>query len=57
MGRKNNANVPFTDKVGKTLLMEEVQNDRWVEYFKDVLSQPHPATKYDVITAVVRQKY
>ena len=38
------------------MLLTEVQNERWVEYFKEVVNQPDPDTTYDLSTAVARQE-
>uniref|UniRef100_W6NBN1 Endonuclease-reverse transcriptase HmRTE-e01 n=1 Tax=Haemonchus contortus TaxID=6289 RepID=W6NBN1_HAECO len=43
---RNNSNVPIRDKNGRLLSNSDEQNQRWLEYFRDILDQPSPSTTY-----------
>ncbi|XGW34042.1 hypothetical protein V3C99_018085, partial [Haemonchus contortus] len=45
-GNRNNSNVPIRDKNGRLLSNSDEQNQRWLEYFRDILNQPSPSTTY-----------
>ena len=43
-GNRSNSNVPIRDKNGRLLSNSDEQNQRWLEYFRDILNQPSPST-------------
>uniref|UniRef100_A0A7I4Z3P4 Reverse transcriptase domain-containing protein n=1 Tax=Haemonchus contortus TaxID=6289 RepID=A0A7I4Z3P4_HAECO len=45
-GNRNNSNVPIRDKNGRLLSNSDEQNQKWLEYFRDILNQPSPSTTY-----------
>uniref|UniRef100_A0A7I5E8S3 Reverse transcriptase domain-containing protein n=1 Tax=Haemonchus contortus TaxID=6289 RepID=A0A7I5E8S3_HAECO len=45
-GNRSNSNVPIRDKNGRLLSSSDEQNQRWLEYFRDILNQPSPSTTY-----------
>lgn len=42
-GNQRNLNVPIKSKDGNSLFTEKDKNERWTEYFKQLLNKPQPA--------------